>query len=71
MEFFLQSTLAVGYISLGFLIGASWREHVHAMRAAPEPPPQDPPVPPDDPRRDPNWCHTHGQMYPCRGCEGR
>jgi hypothetical protein len=23
-----------------------------------------PPVPADDPTRDPNWCHTHGQMWP-------
>lgn len=23
-----------------------------------------PPAPADDPTRDPNWCHTHGQMWP-------
>jgi hypothetical protein len=27
-----------------------------------------PPVPPDDPTRDPNYCWTHGQIYPaCAG----
>jgi hypothetical protein len=29
---------------------------------------EEPPVPPDDPTRNPNWCWTHGQIYPaCAG----
>lgn len=69
MNLLLQTTFALVYVLVGMLLGEIARHAGQARRAAalrntPEPPP----VPPDDPQRDPNWCHSHGQMQPCDGC---